>query len=126
MFTNFEFKEPPASLFDRIVFAIKKEQELRHTKRLLFGFLSLLLVSLVATSLSGIMLANQIENSGIFYFISTAVSNMGIFLTLWQNFGLAILESLPLMGIMAFTISLGISVFTLRLFLHKKSCYLNI
>jgi len=49
LFTNLELKEPPASLFDRIILAIKREQELRHTKRLLFGFLFLLLISLVIT-----------------------------------------------------------------------------
>jgi len=125
LFTNLELKEPPASLFDRIILAIKREQELRHTKRLLFGFLFLLLISLVITPISGAMLVNQMESSGIFYFVSTTISDFGVFLTLWQDFGLAILESLPLMGMMVFAISLGISVFTLRLFLYKKRLLLR-
>ena len=125
LFTNLEPKEPPICLFDRIILAIKREQELRHTKRLLFGFLSLLLVSLIAMPFSGTMLVTQIGNSGILYFISTAASDFGSFLALWQDFGLAILESLPLMGIMVFAISLGISIFTLRLFLYKKRLLLN-
>jgi len=65
------------------------------------------------------------ESSGIFYFVSTTISDFGVFLTLWQDFGLAILESLPLMGMMVFAISLGISVFTLRLFLYKKRLLLR-
>jgi len=125
LFTNLESKEPPVGLFDRIILAIKREQELQHTKRLLFGFLSLLLVSLIATPLSGTMLVTQIDNSGILYFISTAISDFGSFLVLWQDFGLAILESLPLMGMMAFAASIGISVFTLRLFLHRKRLLLG-
>jgi len=120
LFTNLDPKEPPVGLFDRIILAIKREQELRHTKRLLFGFLSLLLISLVATPISGAMLVTRVDDSGILYFISTAVSDFGIFLAMWQDFSLAILESLPLMGMVAFAISLGISVFTLRLFLHEK------
>jgi len=120
LFANLEPKEPPVDLFDRIILAIKREQELRHTKRLLFGFLFLLLVSLVATPLSGTMLVSQVENSGISYFISAAISDSGTFFAFWQDFSLAILESLPIMGMMTFLLSLALSVFTLRLFLHRK------
>jgi len=125
LFTNLKPKEPPVGLFDRIILVIKREQELRHTKRLLFGFLSLLLISLIATPISGAMFVTQVDNSGILYFVSTAVSDFGMFLAMWQDFSLAILESLPLMGMMAFTVSLGISVFTLRLFLYKKRLLLR-
>lgn len=120
LFTNLEPKEPPAGLFDRIILAIKREQELRHTKRLLFGFLSLLLVSLIATPLSGAMLVNQVEDSGISYFVSAAISDFGTFLALWRDFSLAILESLPIGGMITFLLNLAVSVFTLRLFLHRR------
>ncbi len=120
LFSRIEPAEPPAGLFDRIILAIKQERELQHTKRLLFGFLFLLVASFIVTPLSWTMLATQAENSGILYFISTAFSDFGNFLALWQNFGLAILESLPIMGIAAFTISISITLFTIRLFLYKK------
>lgn len=120
LFTNLEPPEPPTGLFDRIIFAIKREQELRHTKRLLFGFLSLLLISLVATPLFGAMLINQAASSGISYFISAAINDLRTFFALWQDFGLAILESLPIGGIVSFFLSLAVSVFTLRLFLHRR------
>jgi len=125
LFSNLELKEPPQGLFDRIILAIKREQKLRQTKRLLFGFLSLLLISLVATPISGAMLVNQIESSGISYFISTAISDPGTFFIFWYDFGLAILESLPVVGIATFLLSLAISVFTLRLFLHRKKLLLE-
>jgi len=120
LFSHFKPQEPPAGLFDRIILAIKREQELRHTKRLLLGFLFLLVISFIATPLSWTMLVSQAGNSGILYFISTAVSDFRVFITLWQDFGLAILESLPITGIIAFTISIGVALFTLRLFLHRK------
>ncbi|MGC8851712.1 MAG: hypothetical protein ACP5PR_01245 [Minisyncoccia bacterium] len=120
LFTHIKPKEPPAGLFDRIILAIKREQELQHTRKLLFGFLFLLVASFIATPFSWAMLQNQVENSGILYFVSTALSDFDIFLTLWQDFGLAILESLPIMGIVAFTISIGMTLFTLRLFLYRK------
>jgi len=125
LFSHLKPAEPPAGLFDRIILAIKREQELRQTKRLLFGFLFLLVASFIATPLSWMMLVNQVENSGILYFISTAVSDFGTFLALWQNFSLAILESLPIVGIVAFLMSIGIALFTLRLFLYKKRLLLG-
>lgn len=125
LFTNLEPKEPPQGLFDRIILAIKQEQELRHTKKLLFGFLSLLLISLVAMPVSGLIFISQAEGSGIFYFISTAINDLGSFFALWQEFGLAILESLPVTGMMTFLFSLAVSVFTLRLFLHRKRLLLG-
>lgn len=124
-FSRLKPAEPPAGLFDRIILAIRRERELRHTRRLLFGFLSLLLVSLVATPLAGAMLASQIKSSGISYFISTAISDLGTFFALWQDFGLAIIESLPIVAIAVFLLSLAISVFTLKLFLHKKRLLLG-
>jgi hypothetical protein len=112
--------EPPPGLFDQIILAIKREEELRKTKKLLFGFLSLLVLSFIATPLSLTMLVSQLKSSGIFYFISTAISDFGTFFALWKDFGLAILESLPITEIITFSISLGICLFTLRLFLYRK------
>jgi len=125
LFSQLKPAEPPAGLLERIIFAIKQEQELQHTKKLLFGFLCLLIVSFITTPLSFNMLVNQLENSGIFYFISTAVSDFHIFLNLWQDFSLAILESLPIFSLAAFVISIGIAIFTLRLFLYRKRLLLN-
>lgn len=124
-FSHFEPQEPPTGLFDRIILVIKREQELQHTKKLLFGFLFLLVASLIATPLSWTILASQAENSGILYFISAAISDFGTFLTLWQDFGLAILESLPITGITAFALSIGMALFTILLFLYKKRLLLN-
>ena len=124
-FTDFEPVEPSAGLFDRIIVAIKQEQELRHTKRLLFGFLVLLIISFIATPLSWSVFINQLKSSGIIYFISVAISDFDVFLNLWQDFSLAILESLPITGIIAFAVSIGMALFTLRLFLYKKRLLLG-
>jgi len=120
LFTHIKPKEPPAGLFDRIILAIKKEQELQHTKRLLIGFLLLSVVSLVALPISWKILLSQIEHSGIFYFISTAFIDFGIFFNFWKDFCWAIAESLPVMGIFVFVFNIILVIFTLRLFLYKK------
>lgn len=119
------FIEPPANLFDRIILAIKKEQELRKTKRLLFGFLFLLIISVITTPLSWMMFVSQVESSGLSYYISAAINDLDAFILLWKDFSLVIFESLPFTGIIAFMISLCVSIFTLRLFLYKKRLLLG-
>ena len=109
-----------AGLFDRIISAIRQEQELQNTRKLFFIFFALLVVSFAAAPFSWTILARQVENSGILFFISTAISDFGNFLVFWQDFLFAILESLPVVGIIVFAINIILALFTLRLFLHKK------
>jgi len=125
LFDNLTPAEPPPGLFDRIIIAIKKEQELQHTKRLLFGFLFLLVISIISTSFSFILLMNQIKSSGIHYFISSAFSNFSVFITFWKEFSLAILESIPIVAVAIFILDMALVLFTLRLFLYKKRLLLN-
>jgi hypothetical protein len=120
LFTHLEPPEPPAGLFDRIILAIKRERELRNTKRLAFGFLALLVVSLTAAPFSWTLFAGQIQDSGMLQFIEVALSDIGVFFASWQDFSLAIAESLPIMGIAIFAVNMILAVFTLRLFLYKK------
>jgi len=125
LFTHLEPLEPPPGLFDRIILAIKQEQEFQHTKRLAFGFLALLIVSLASAPFSWSLFASQMQNSGILYFISTAAADLGASLALWQDFGLAIVESLPIAGIIVFVLNMILAVFTVRLFLYRKRLLLR-
>lgn len=120
IFTRSKPTELSVGLFDRIIAAIKREQEFQHTKRLLFGFLFLLVISVAAAPFSWTILAKQVESSGILYFISMATNDLQTFFVFWQDFSLAILESLPILGIIVFAINIALMLFTLRLFLHKK------
>ena len=120
IFTHIESSELPAGLFDRIIFAIKRERELRNSKRLAFEFLTLLIVSLMAAPFSWMFFSGQMAKSGILQFISIAVDDLGIFLSLWPDSIMAVVESLPVAGIIIFTINIIFAVFTLRLFLCKK------
>ena len=114
------YMEPPTGLFDRIILAIKREQELRNTKRLVFSFLALLAVSLTAAPFSWMFFSGQMAQSGILQFMSIAVNDLGTFLALWPDSVMAVAESLPVMGIMIFAINMILAAFTLRLFLYKK------
>ena len=112
---------PPPELFDRIILAIKTEQEIQIAQKLLFGFLFLFSVSIMVLPFSWSVLINQLEKSGTISLFSVLVSDFGIFLTFWKDFSLAILEVLPVTEIIFFSISVGISIFTLRLFLKNKN-----
>lgn len=120
LFTNLTPPEPPAGLFDRILLTIKREQELRSTKRLAFGFLALLAVSFIAMPFSWTLFSGQMAESGVLQFISVAVSDLGTFFSIWPDSVMAIAESLPVTGIALFTANMILAVFTLRLFLYKK------
>src|SRR3989338_6282809 len=120
LYTHITPPEPPAGLFDRIILAIRREQELRNTKRLVFGFLALLAVSLTAAPFSWSFFSGQVAESGVIQFISVTISDLGTSLSLWPDSIMAIAESLPVMGITIFTINMILAVFTLRLFLYKK------
>ncbi len=125
LFSHLKAMEPPIGFFNKVLLAIRREQEQKQTRKILFAFLFLLIVSLIITPLSLTVFIHQIEDSGIVYFISAAVDDLAVFIALWQDFSLAILESLPIMGLLIFTFSLGVSLFTLRLFFCKKKILIN-
>lgn len=125
LFTHLEPPEPSVGLFDRIILAIKRERELRNNKRLAFGFLALLAVSLTAAPFSWDFFSGQMAESGVLQFMSIAINDFGTFFALWPDSILAVAESLPVMGITIFTINMILAVFTLRLFLYRKRLLVN-
>ena len=120
LFTNLEPPEPQVGLFDRILLAIKREQELRSSKRLAFGFLALLAISFIATPFSWTLFSGQMAESWVLQFISVAMSDLGTFLSIWPDSVVAVAESLPVTGIILLTVNMILAIFTLRLFLYKK------
>ena len=112
--------EPTIGLFDRIILAIKREEELTKTRKLVFTFFALLVVSVSAAPFSWQYLINQLNESGTFYFVSAAMSNLGSAVFFWEDFGIAIAESFPVSGVSIFILNLILAVFTIRLFIHKR------
>ncbi len=117
--------KPSSLLFDRIISAITQEKEFKQTKKLLYLFVSLLVLSVAVMPFSLSFFMNQWKASGMSYFIVTAFGNMGIFFSLWQDVTLSLLESLPVMGITVFAINVALLLFTARLFLYKKGLLLR-
>jgi len=125
LFTYLDSPEPSSGLFDRIIFAIKQEQEKRQTRKIAYGFLALLVTSLSTAPLSWSFFSKQITESGILQFLSLAVRDFSTFTTIWPDSIMAIVESLPITGIIILVLNLILVVFTLRLFLFKKRVLLK-
>ncbi len=125
LFTYAEPAEPPVGLFDRIILAIKKEKETQRARKILLSFLTLLIVSALSLPFSISMLASQAKSSGVIYFISLSFNNFGVLADSWQDAALAVLESLPILGIVLFLANAALLLFAVRLFLYKKRLLLK-
>jgi len=120
LFNHLRTEDVPAGLFNKIIQKIEYEKEKKHTRKTLFLFLIFFLVSVIITPLSFNIFLIQVKSSGIMYFISEAFADLHTFAALWEDFSLAILESLPVMGLLVLCVSMGVFLFTLRLFLLKR------
>ena len=107
-------------LLSKILVAIKK-QEIRRKNQKMIGFLIMSVLIAFTIPFTSRILISQINNSGIAYFLGAIVNDFHSFLNFWQEFTLAILESLPITGLLVFAVSLEAFIFTFRLFLHERT-----
>jgi len=114
LFTHLESPEPPAGLFAKIMARIHEEERLLSIKRRLFLSSTTVLIS--AGALIPVVNAFQTEfaQSGLFQFLSLLLFDLGSVAANWQDFGLAILESLPAMSMMALLITMFVLLWSLK------------
>ena len=122
---SIRYKRPSTKLFDKIIFAIKQERELKHSRKILFSFLFLLIFSIITMPLSYAFVVKQWTDSGVFYFMLMAKENMGQAGFQWRDFLLPIFESLPVLSTILFFVDVAVALFTLRLFLYKRGLLLK-
>lgn len=98
----FSHLEPPAlpeDLFARILLRIRREQHFRALKWR-FGFFALMLVGTATAAIPAFRSAqSSFAESGSMQFLSLLFSDFGTVAAYWQNFSLALLESLPVMSV---------------------------
>jgi hypothetical protein len=114
LFIHLEPPEPPAELLGRIMARIHEEERLKSIKKRLFLFSTTVLVSAIAFIPATNAFWDGFAQSGFLQFISLLFSDFGLIIDDWQNFGLAILESLPVMSITAFLFTAFISLWSLK------------
>lgn len=95
LFTHLEPPEPPVGLFNKIMARIHEEERLLSVKRRLIIFSTAVIIS--AGAFIPIINAFQTEfaQSSIYQFLSLIFTDSGTVMAHWQDFSLALLESLP-------------------------------
>jgi len=116
LFTHLETPEPPAGLFAKIMARIYEEERLLFIKRRLFLSSTTFLISAGALITVVNTFQNEFAQSGLFQFLSLLFSDLELVAANWQDFGLAILESLPVMSMMAFLITIFVLLWSLKHF----------
>jgi len=110
----------PEELFGRIITAIRREEELKRARRKAILFLLCFGISVITAPFSLSILPVELERTGFIYYISTAASDLDVLMALWKDFLLVIVESLPLLVLAICSASIGITLFTIRMFIRDR------
>jgi len=101
LFSHLEPPEPPEGLFDKIMRRIQKEQQLLTFKRRLAIFSVFLIASIAAFIQTLRLVKTELAESNFIEFFSLLFSDSSSVLAHWQSFVFALLESLPIISIIA-------------------------
>lgn len=116
LFTHLEPPEPPAGLFNKIMASIREEKLLLSIKKRLILFSAVILASVgILIPVVGAFQA-EFSQSGFSQFLSLMFSDLGAVIANWQDFGLALLESLPATSLIAFLATLLVLLWSLKHF----------
>lgn len=101
---HFEPKEPFEALFKKVMRRIKQEQRLLVVKRL--AAFSIILAGSAAAFVPAFrMVSADFAESGFVEFFSLIFSDSALITAYWQNFVFVLLESLPVMSMIVFLIT---------------------
>lgn len=104
---------PPQELQSKILGRISlREHRIARTKKAVMGIFSV-------SSLTGLVLAirftlDELSQSGLFHYLSLAFSDSGAMVTLWQEFALSLVDSIPIMGMILTLGSVAIFLGSIR------------
>lgn len=92
----------PAGLFEKMMRRLGEEQRLQSVRRRLVIFSIVFIGSVLALIPTFQMAKTGMAESGLIQFFSLLFSDFGTVINYWQSFVLTILESLPVMSLVAF------------------------
>jgi len=98
--------EPPIGLFEKIINRIQREKRLFTIRQRIFIFSAGLLGSLTAFLPVYQIVKAEFIQSGFFQFFSLIFSDFSVVIVYWQSFTLTLIESLPVMSLLAFLVVL--------------------
>ena len=107
---------PPNGLLNKIMARIREEERLLSLKRWLVLFSAAVMISAGAFIPAINAFRAEFTQSGIGQFLSLIVTDSGVVTTHWQDFGLALLESLPAVSAIALLATMLIFLWSLKYF----------
>lgn len=114
-FTYLTPLKPPADLFEKIIGRIQKERRISNLKRRIIIF-SAGLISSLTTFVPALKIAKtEVIDSDFWQFFSLVFSDFKEVTTYWQNFAMALLERLPVVGLGLLLVCFFVLVVILRL-----------
>lgn len=125
LFTHLKPQEPPVGLFNKIMARIHEEEQLLSVKRRLILFSTAVIIS--AGAFIPLINAFQTEfaQSGIYQFLSLIFTDSGSVMAYWQDFGLALLESLPAVSAIALLATALVFLWSLKHFTQAVRVVFN-
>lgn len=114
LFSHLESPEPPAGLFEKIMRRISNEQHISTFKWRIALFSTGVVGSIAAFIPVFQMAKSAFAESGFTQFFSLFFSDLELVVSHWQNFILALLESLPVMSTVALLATVFIFISSLK------------
>ncbi len=122
---NFNLVEPPAGLFDKIMYRIEKEKKILTLRRRIIIFSFGLIGSAVAFIPAFAHARSGFVESGFYSFFSLLFSDTEVVLTYWGNFLQSLLETLPVVGLAALLATVAVFLESLKMLIRDLKIFYN-
>jgi hypothetical protein len=103
--------KPTKDLRRNIIFGIKREEH-RRAKIYIFSYASIVPISLVGVVLSFRYVSEGFYQSGFYEYLSLLFSGDSVVYEYWKELSLSLVDSMPIIGIIAFLVALGVLVWS--------------
>lgn len=114
LFTHLVFPEPPDGLFEKIMRRIREEQRFLVLKRRFVIFSIGLAGSTAVFSFAFRIVQADIYESGFLHFLFLLFSDFEIVITYWKSFTMSLLETIPIMSLAIFFITVFVFLVSLK------------
>ena len=115
LFNHLQSPELPGGLLAKIIYRINEERRFLTIRRRIFLFSIGLVGSLVAFIPAFKMAKSGLIESGFTQFFSLLFSDAGIVIANWQSYSYSLLETLPVLGLMALLATVLVFLESLKL-----------
>jgi len=116
LFKKIQQREPSKSLFEKIIKNIESERNFIILRRKIILISVSMTLSTVLFIFSVLLIRSEAIKSGFALFFSLIFSDFNIVMQHWQNFGVSLLETIPIMNIVLSLFIGTLSISSIKLF----------